>query len=169
VDNAERIRAASGIEALSAAVYVAASVPEPGRVKHVGRGDLVIGPRCERTEMLATLFGRAGVPCRISDNLEGELWLKLTMNCSANAISALARVTYGEIVANADARKLVETVVYEVLAVARAAGVRVPGMENPEAGIATALKLAQQMSRATSSTAQDLAKGKRTEIDSLNG
>ena len=119
--------------------------------------------------MLATLFGRAGVPCRISDNLEGELWLKLTMNCSANAISALARVTYGEIVANADARKLVETVVYEVLAVARAAGVRVPGMENPEAGIATALKLAQQMSRATSSTAQDLAKGKRTEIDSLNG
>jgi len=45
----------------------------------------------------------------------------------------------------------------------------VPGMENPEAGIATALKLAQQMSRATSSTAQDLAKGKRTEIDSLNG
>ena len=119
--------------------------------------------------MLATLFGRAGVPCRISDNLEEELWLKLTMNCSANAISALARVTYGEIVANADARKLVETVVYEVLAVARAAGVRVPGMENPEAGIATALKLAQQMSRATSSTAQDLAKGKRTEIDSLNG
>ena len=169
VDNAERIRAASGIEALPAAVYVAASVPEPGRVMHVGRGDLVIGPRCERTEMLATLFGRAGVPCRISDNLEGELWLKLTMNCAANAISALARVTYGEIVANADARKLVETVVHEVLAVARAAGVRVPGMENPEAGIATALKLAQQMSRATSSTAQDLAKGKRTEIDSLNG
>ena len=169
VDNAERIRAASGIEALPAAVYVAASVPEAGHIKHVGRGDLVIGPRSEKTERLAALFEHAGVPCRISDNLEGELWAKLVMNCAANAVSALARVTYGKIAANADARRLVETVVHEVLAVARAAGIRVPGMEDPKSGITAALKLAQQMSHATSSTAQDLAKGKRTEIDSLNG
>ena len=50
LDNAERIRTASGMEALPAAVYVAASVPEPGRIKHVGRGDLVIGPQSERTQ-----------------------------------------------------------------------------------------------------------------------
>jgi len=42
VDNVEQIRAAAAIEALPAVVYVAASVPEPGRVKHVGRGDLVV-------------------------------------------------------------------------------------------------------------------------------
>jgi len=42
-------------------------------------------------------------------------------------------------------------------------------METPEAVIATALKLSAQMSHATSSTAQDLARGKRTEIASLNG
>src|SRR5262249_4887720 len=41
VDNVEQIRAAAMIEALPSVVYVAASVPEPGRVKHVGRGDLV--------------------------------------------------------------------------------------------------------------------------------
>ena len=169
VDNAEHIRAASGIDVLPAAVYVAASVPEPGRIKHVGRGDLVIGPQSERTEKLAALFERTGVPCRISDNIEGELWTKLVMNCAANAISALGRVTYGEIAASEDARELVTNIVMEVLAVARAAGIRVPGMENPEAGIAAALKLAMVMSRATSSTAQDLEKGKRTEIDSLNG
>jgi len=45
----KKIRA-GGIDALSAVVYVAASVPEPGRVKHVGRGDLVIGPRNDRSE-----------------------------------------------------------------------------------------------------------------------
>src|SRR5882762_246242 len=50
LDNAERIRTASGMETLPAAVYVAASVPEPGRIKHVGRGDLVIGPQSERTQ-----------------------------------------------------------------------------------------------------------------------
>lgn len=169
VDNVARIRAASGMDALPAAVYVAASVPEPGRIKHVGRGDLVIGPQSERTQRVAGLFERAGVPCRLSDNVEGELWAKLVMNCAANAVSALGRVTYGEIVASEEARKLVAQVVTEVLAVARAAGIRVSGMENPQAGITAALKLAKVMSRATSSTAQDLARGKRTEIDSLNG
>src|ERR1700693_3819863 len=68
VDNAEKIRAA-GIDALSAVVYVAASVPEPARVKHVGRGDLVIGPPNARAEKFAALFERAGVPCRISENI----------------------------------------------------------------------------------------------------
>src|ERR1700686_295540 len=55
VDGAQKIRAA-GIDALSAVVYVAASVPEPARVKHVGRGDLVVGPRNARTEKFAALF-----------------------------------------------------------------------------------------------------------------
>jgi len=168
-DNAERIRAASGIAALPAAVYVAAAVPAPGQVKHAGRGDLVVGPRDARTEKVAALFERAGVPCRISENIEGELWTKLLMNCACNAISALARVTYGTIAADEDARTLVAAVVREVLGVARAAGVHVPGMETPEAVIAAALKLSAQMSHATSSTAQDLERGKRTEIASLNG
>jgi len=140
VDNAERIRTASGMEALPAAVYVAASVPEPGRIKHVGRGDLVIGPQSERPQRVADLFERAGVPCRISENVEGELWAKLMMNCAGNAVSALGRVTYGEIAASEEARKLVAQVVTEVLGVACTAGIRVPGMENPQAGIAAALK-----------------------------
>src|SRR6267143_6886585 len=59
VDNVEQIRAAAAMEALPTVVYVAASVPEPGRVKHVGRGDLVFGPRNEKTERVASLFSRA--------------------------------------------------------------------------------------------------------------
>jgi 2-dehydropantoate 2-reductase len=169
VDNVEQIRSAAGIEALPAVVYVAASVPEPGRVKHIGRGDLVLGPRNGKTERIAALFTRAGVPCAISDDITGELWTKLLMNCAANAISALARVNYGQIAASPDAVKVVESVVNEVFAVARALGVRSARLENPQAAFAAALKLAQQMDKATSSTAQDLQKGKRTEIDSLNG
>jgi 2-dehydropantoate 2-reductase len=169
VDNAERIRAASGIEALPAAVYVAASVPAPGHIKHVGRGDLVLGPDNEKTRRVAALFARAQVPCRISDNLAGELWTKLVWNCALNALSALGNVSYGEIVASPDARKLVELTVYEVLAVAKAAGIQPAGLEDPKAALAGAFKVAEQMSQTRSSTAQDMARGKRTEIDSLNG
>src|SRR5438876_7232187 len=76
VDNADQVRAAANVAAVPAAVYVAVSVPESGRVKHLARGDLVIGPPSERITHLADVFGRAGIPCRVSDNIEGELWLK---------------------------------------------------------------------------------------------
>jgi 2-dehydropantoate 2-reductase len=169
VDNVEQIRAAAAIDALPTVVYVAASVPKPGRVKHVGRGDLVVGPRSEKTERVAALFSRASIPCRISENIEGELWTKLVWNCALNAISALGHAKYGQITASADAWKVVETAVYEVLAVARAADIHPPGLEDPQAALAGALKIATTMSEALSSTGQDLNRGKRTEIDSLNG
>jgi 2-dehydropantoate 2-reductase len=169
VDNVEQIRAAAAIDALPSVVYVAASVPEPGRVKHVGRGDLVVGPKNEKTERVAALFSRANVQCRISDNIEGELWTKLVWNCALNAVSALGHAKYGQIAGSADAWKVVETVVYEVLAVAKAANIHPPGLEDPKAALVGALKIATQMAEALSSTAQDMNRGKRTEIDSLNG
>jgi 2-dehydropantoate 2-reductase len=169
VDNVEQIRAAAAIDALPTVVYVAASVPEPGRVKHVGRGDLVFGPQSEKTGRVAALFSRANVPCRISENIDGELWTKLIWNCALNAVSALGHAKYGQIAASADARKVVETVVDEVLAVARAANIHPPGLEDPKVAIAGAMKIATQMAEALSSTAQDMNRGKRTEIDSLNG
>ena len=169
VDNVEQIRAAARIDALPSVVYVAASVPEPGRVKHVGRGDLVVGPKNEKTERIAGLFSRANIPCRVSENIEGELWTKLVWNCALNAVSALGHAKYGQIAGSADAWKVVETAVYEVLAVARAANVQPPGLEDPKAALAGALKIATQMAEALSSTAQDMSRGKHTEIDSLNG
>jgi 2-dehydropantoate 2-reductase len=169
VNNAEEIRSASGLEALPSVVYVAAAMVVPGQIKHLGRGDLVVGPANKKTEAIAKLFTDAGVPCRISDNLPGELWTKLIWNCALNAISGLGKATYGEIVNNPDARKLVEQLVDEVLAVAKAKGVHPPGLEDPKVALAAAFKVAEQMSGTRSSTAQDMARGKRTEIASLNG
>src|SRR5438094_6071376 len=170
VDNVEQIRAAATkIDALPAVVYVAASVPEPGRVKHVGRGDLVVGPENEQTKKIAALFLHASVPCRISEDIEGELWTKLVWNCALNAVSALGRAKYGQIASSADAWKVVETAVYEVLAVARAAGIHPPGLEDRKAALAGECKIASQRAGALCSTGQDMNRGKRTEIDSLNG
>jgi 2-dehydropantoate 2-reductase len=169
VNNAEEIRAASVIDALSAVVYVAASIPVPGRIRHLGRGDLVLSAKDPRTPRIAELFNCAKVPCRLSDNIEGELWTKLIWNCALNAISGLGNVTYGEIVASADAKQVVEAVVYETLAVAHAKGIRPPGLEDPRAAVVGSFKIAEQMSGTRSSTAQDMARSKRTEIDALNG
>ena len=169
VDNANQVRAVANVAAVPAAVYVAVSVPESGRVKHLARGDLIIGPPSERTTHLADLFVRAGIPCRMSDNIEGELWLKLLRNCALNGISALGHVRYGQIVQSGDAKKLMEEIVDEVLAVARAAGVVLPGVDDRKSGMAAAMELATQMADAFSSTAQDLNRGQPTEIDALNG
>jgi 2-dehydropantoate 2-reductase len=154
---------------LPAAVYVAVSMPEPGRVKHLARGDLIIGPPSEKTTEVANLFISAGIPCRISDNIEGELWVKLLCNCALNAISALGHARYGEIAQNSDAKLLMQHIVDEVLAVGDGGGVVLPGIRDRESGMAAAMEIATQMADALSSTAQDLDRGRPTEIDALNG
>ena len=169
VDNVEQIRTAAKIDALPAAVYVAVSVPEPGRVKHVSRGDLVVGPESPDTRRVSEIFERAHIGCRISDNIIGELWTKLFWNCALNAVSALGRARYGRIKDDPEARVLIQAIVDEVLAVARAANIEPPGVEDRHAAFAGAMKIATQMSEAFSSTAQDVQRGKPTEIDSLNG
>jgi 2-dehydropantoate 2-reductase len=169
VDNVERIRAAAGIDAVPTAVYVAAAMAGPGHVRHTGRGDLVIGhPRGGAQvdlNALVGLFAHAGVPCVISANIEAELWTKMSLNCAYNAISALGRAKYGRVAQSPWVREILRLAVEETVAVAGAAGVRL----SADALIAGAFKLSQAMPEATSSTAQDIERGKRTEIDSLNG
>jgi 2-dehydropantoate 2-reductase len=175
VDNVERIRSAAEIDAFAAVVYVAAAMTAPGHVKHSGRGDLVLGDlpgrveedghRQRRLESMASLFERAGVPCRVSANVEGELWTKMIINCTYNAISALGRARYHRTTGNPWTREVMIKVIEESITVARAAGVRLPEVNMVE----TVLEISETMANATSSTAQDLARGKRTEIDSLNG
>src|SRR5207302_7977356 len=120
---------------ISAAVYVAVSMPEPGRVKHLARGDLIIGPPSEKTTEAANFFIDAGIPCRISDNIEGELWVKLLCNCALNAISALGHARYGEIAQNSDAKLLMQHMVDEVLAAGHGGGVVVTGIRERVSGV----------------------------------
>ena len=167
VDNVERIRAASGIDALPAVVFVAASMPAPGRVKHAGRGDLVVGhaTRGSEVQRVAEVFTRAGVKCSVTRNIEGELWHKLVWNCAGNALTALGRASYGQVAVSEPARQVMAATVEEVTAVARAAGIEMPPVDL----VGTGLKLAADLGPATSSTEQDVERGRRTEIDSLNG
>ena len=169
VDNAQEIRAASGIDAVACVVYVGAGVKSPGHIQHFGRGDLVVGPKTERISRLAEQFVRCAVPCRVSDNIEGELWTKLVINGGLNAISALGHAKYGRIADSPVACQMMRAVVDEMVAVAHASQVIMPGMEDDDAAWAGVMKITTQLSGQFSSTGQDLDRGKRTEIDSLNG
>jgi 2-dehydropantoate 2-reductase len=175
VENAALLRAGTGHGAFPAVVWVAVEMTGPGTLTHSGRGDLVIGDetpaapgaleRRGELDAAAALFVRAGVPCLVSENVVGELWAKLAANCAYNAVSALGRAHYGRVTANQERRRLIEDVVGEVLAVAAASGVDFEGRDV----LGDAWRLGTSMAQATSSMAQDLARGRRTEIDALNG
>ena len=169
VDNTERIQARVPNPVIPAVVYVATEMAGPGHLKHHGRGDLVIGATDSKVTpaMLArvkALFEPAGVPVIVSDNVAAELWMKLVVNCAYNAISAIAQLPYGEMVKGAGIPETMRDVVAETLAVAKAKGVVMPADT-----LERVMKLAGAMPAQFSSTAQDLARGKRTEIDYLNG
>jgi 2-dehydropantoate 2-reductase len=200
VDNVPRIRAASGIDALAAVVYIAAAMPEPGHVKHSGAGSLAVGEQVDRkladgeqvdrepaereqvdrnspskssaptpagrAERIAALFTAAGVPCRVSPDIEADMWSKFVMNCAGNAVTGITQISYTSLAHSAITPDIFKLVIGETVAVARAGGVKLPEVDYVSEG----LKFLQGVGAgATSSTAQDLARGKRTEIDSLNG
>jgi 2-dehydropantoate 2-reductase len=174
VNNVERIRTHVDNRVLPGLVYVAAEMAGPGHVRHTGGGSLTIGQlkalrRNDESDRrllkeIATLFGGAGIKVTISDNVEADLWTKLVMNCAYNAISALTGSQYGRMVALPEIRAVMADTVNEVVAVAAAKGVRLP-----DNLVDAAIRLADGMPVTISSTAQDLLRGRRTEIDHLNG
>jgi 2-dehydropantoate 2-reductase len=163
VDNAERLQAVIGPAPVPAAVYVATEMAGPGHVRHKGRGDLIIGPSPASAE-IARQFSDAGIPTTVSENVIGELWVKLITNCAYNALSAVAEMPYGPLLKVKGVTDIMENAIGECRTVARALGISIPANIND-----TVLALAGTMPEQYSSTAQDLARGKPTEIDYLNG
>jgi 2-dehydropantoate 2-reductase len=157
---------------VAAVVYVAVAMSGPGALRHSGRGDLVIGdlpgrdrPRRDLSD-LGTIFVRAGIPTVVSVDIRSALWRKLVMNCAYNAISAMTRRPYGTLVAEEETRGIIEAAVEETVMVAKGLGIDL----DLAAMLDAALELGRTaMPEATSSTAQDLARGRPTEIDALNG
>ena len=163
LDTAERLQAVLGRPVEPAVVYVATEMAGPGHVKHHGRGELVVAPAVATAER-AALFAAAGLALQGSDNVIGALWAKLILNCAYNALSAITRLPYGVLRPAAGVEAVMRDVVAECLAVAAAAGVSVPGdaWEGVE-------RIAATMPAQFSSTAQDVMRGKPSEIDHLNG
>ncbi len=162
VDNAERLQTVLPNHIVAAAVvYVATEMAGPGHVKHHGRGDLVVEPTAAA---VAPALVAARVPTVVSDNVRGALWLKLILNCAYNAVSAITQLPYGKTAVGEGVQEVMRDVVNECLAVAQAEGVQVAGDVD-----AAVRMIFDTMPGQFSSTAQDLARGKKSEIDYLNG
>jgi len=163
VDNAERAGELLKQPVLATVVYVAAEMLGPGHLKHHGRGELVIGPSAQ-SAALVPVFEAAGMPMQISDNVAGALWNKLIINCAYNAMSAITQLPYGRLVNGPGIENVMRDAVNETMGVAQAAGVVLPG----DVWV-TVQGIARSMANQNSSTAQDLASGRPSEIDYLNG
>ncbi len=166
-----------------AAAYIAAALPEPGVVQHAGGLGLVMGLLAHPTgrpaaagdkapaagplslPAMVALFSGAGFDVRLTEQPLVALWDKLIVNCACNAISGLAPAAYGAMAALPAIRELQAAVVREAVAVAQAEGVAV----SLEAALAAVERVALAMPLQRSSTAQDLARGRPTEIAQLNG
>jgi len=164
VDNDRRLRLVLGQQPVAAAVvYVATAMAGPGHVRHFGRGELLIAP-CPQGDEIALQFSAANIPTQTSGGVLTALWQKLIINCVYNALSALTQQPYGWLIAQQGVPAVMQDIAAECKAVALADGVLLPA--SVDEAVAA---IARTMPRQLSSTAQDLARGKTTEIDHLNG
>ncbi len=163
VDNPERLQPLLKQLVVPAAVYVATEMGGPGHVIHHGRGDLVIGASVA-SEAIGAQLNAAAIPTRISDRVVDQLWTKLVINCAYNALSAVAQLPYGRLFDVEGVREVMRNVVEECAAVAHALGVALPNDM-----YASTVALVTSMPKQYSSTAQDVARGRPSEIDFLNG
>jgi len=163
VDNAERLSAVLNRTALPSVVYVAAGMGGPGHIQHHGRGDLIIGPS-PRSDAIANVFAKSGIPTVVSGEVLARLWDKLIINCAYNALSAIAQQPYGRLFEVDGTKEVMDSVIIECIAVASELGVAVsPDIREK------IFELVKVMPDQLSSTAQDLARGRPSEIDFLNG
>jgi 2-dehydropantoate 2-reductase len=170
IGNVERIRAHVTRPVAAGLVYTGANMPGPGHVRHTGGGGIVIGglPAWGVDDSvlaaIKSIFEPAKVPIDLSPSIEIALWTKLMQNCAYNAVCALTEKPYGQMAAMPEVRHVMAQAGNEVVALAHRKGV----MLDPGA-VEAALQRVTTMMTTMSSTAQDLMKGKPTEIDYLNG
>lgn len=123
-------------------------------------------------------------PVHISDNLMGFRWTKLLVNCTFSGLSACFNCTFGDVLDNDRTARLAVKLGAECIAVAKSNGVRMEphsivgdldkvfvwGDEATIANSIAAIRAGWAPHRKlVASMAQDLAHGRKCEIDAING
>jgi 2-dehydropantoate 2-reductase len=174
--NAETMAAILGWEhILDARVIFGVWLPEPGHAEVTVTADATsIGCYRDavpmpRIEAHAKAMDEAGIPSRATDTIATYLWGKVAYNCALNPLSALLGIPYGGLLEMEDTRYTMREIIHELYAVGRAMDValRPP---TPEEYIE---RLFDHLIPVTAdhyaSMHEDLRRGRRTEIDALNG
>lgn len=123
----------------------------------------------ERARQWAERFDHAGVPTRFGDDVQAALWGKVLYNAALNPLGALLGVHYGALMENADTRAVMDRVIDEADAVARAEGARLPWATAADYRDIFYGRLVPATYDHRSSMLQDLERGRPTEVDAING
>ena len=172
IDAPGAIARAFGTERVIAGVsYVAARIEEPGVVAFGGVTNRIVlgrptGPGEDRARELAGALRAAGIEAEVTQRIREALWEKLVLVCATGGVMALLRLPWGEVLDSPVGRALARGVMKEVEVVGRACGADLP--------VGTAERVFHfaraNIGRSTrSSMLDDLLRGRRLELDALNG
>jgi 2-dehydropantoate 2-reductase len=116
----------------------------------------------EFARALAPELTRMGLRTEFAADIDREVWRKGLLNAASNPVSALVRAPIGDLMAS-PARPLIERLLTEGVAVARAAGI-----DFGEGFPASALDYLAHAASHLPSMAEDVISGRPTEITQLN-
>lgn len=151
-----------------AAVYVGATVDEPGVVTHAAPARISIGARPgfdpSRLESVHEVLAASGQRVQISSDIQHERWRKLMWNASFNTVSAITMRGPRELLALAETRALLRRLMQEVVDVARAQGIGLV-----DADVDDHVSWTERAPGMRTSTMVDRSQGRAMEADALIG
>lgn len=150
--------------------YIYSTITAPGEITRAeGPAKIIFGPLDntvnERSRSIHDIFQKAGINADLSSNIESELWKKFIFITGASGVTALTRLTLGELLVNAETRKLIRNAMEETQAVARAKNISL----DPHLIDSFFETLAKFKNDTRSSLYYDLAHGKPMEVEALAG
>ena len=140
----------------------------PGKIRHAGRGETIIGPGGDsgsHAERMVAAFNEAGFQTRSVEDVKDLIWGKLLINVGINALTAITRLKNGRLPELEGTRLIMEEAVKEAVAVAEAKNINLP-YPDP---IGRVIEVCRATAGNIASMLQDVLKEKLTEIDFING
>ncbi len=152
---------------IGSVVYPAAVLEAPG-VVHVVEGRRFTlgepdGSTSERAQRISAAFANAGFKAPITNDIRGEIWLKIWGNLSFNPISALTHATLVDLLQFPLTRELSIEMMREAEAIAGKLGITF------RVGIDKRIAGAEKVGAHKTSMLQDVEAGKPLEIEALVG
>ncbi|MCL2496268.1 MAG: 2-dehydropantoate 2-reductase [Clostridiales bacterium] len=153
----------------SGVTYQSAYEIAPGHVRHTGSGLSILAPvlniSLNAAMDLARLLNNCQLPAGASSDINAIRWKKLIINCAINPLSALNGLANGQLTKNPSIVHDMMGIVMEGVAVAQKVGVPL----NYGEMWASLLDTCRTTADNRSSMLEDIAKGRATEIEEING
>jgi 2-dehydropantoate 2-reductase len=163
--NRELLAGALGLPRVALGVTTTgATLLGPGLAQVGGEGVISVEAHT-RLEPLESALTEAGFNVQVVNDADALVWGKLVINAAINPLTALLRVTNGELLQHPAAHNLMGILAQEAAAVATAQGIHLPF----EDVVRAAEDVARKTANNHSSMFQDIRRGAPTEIDSICG